>query len=863
MSDDGSHENRPEFWRRSLRSLEDELGAGAGGLTEEEAARRFLLHGPNLLRPRRRQAIAIQFLKRFGNPLVLLLLVAATVSAFTGDRASFVIITTVIGLSVTLDFVQEHRAGRAAERLQRTVALRATVLRDGRPAETTADRIVPGDVVALKAGDLVPADGRVLEARDFFVNQSLLTGEAFPVEKRPGEGRGPAPELGAAADAVFMGSSVVSGTAAALVCRTGRATALGAIGGALLARAPSTAFETGIRRFGLLILRLAILMVLFVLLVNAIFHRPWLESFLFATALAVGLTPELLPMVLSITLARGALRMARARVIVKRLGAVHDLGSMDVLCTDKTGTLTQAEIRLERHLDPEGSESERLLTLAYLNSHFETGLKNPLDEAILRHREVDVGAWRKVDEVPFDFERRRVSILADDGQRRVLVLKGSFEDVLRHCTRYESENGATAAPLDEAARARANQIFEDLGREGFRVLGVAWKETARDQNHAVVDDESELVFAGFAAFEDPPKPSAADAVRALEAGGVDVKIVTGDSELVTQHLCRELGLPVRGVLTGAEIEALGDPALAARAEEVDLFCRVSPPQKRRVIQALRSRGHVVGYLGDGINDAPSLHAADVGLSVEGAVDIAREAADMILLEQDLRVVQRGVVEGRRTFGNILKYVMMGTSSNFGNMFSMAAGTLILPFLPLLPVQILVNNFLYDISEVPVPMDEVDPEFMDRPRRWDMSFIRNFMLVVGPVSSFFDFLTFFVMLRVFHAGEALFHTGWFVESLATQVLIIFVIRTRGNPFRSRPSRLLVATSLAVVAVAILLPATPLGAGLGFVPVPGLFFLILAGVVLCYLLAVEGVKRLFYRWNPIPTLHPAGRATNVLR
>ncbi|HXJ69020.1 MAG TPA: magnesium-translocating P-type ATPase, partial [Verrucomicrobiae bacterium] len=743
------------------------------------------------------------------------------------------------------DFVQEYRAGRAAERLKQSVAVRATVVRDGQPLELPREQIVPGDVVQLRAGAMVPADGVLLEAHDLFVNQALLTGESFPVEKHPA-GSGPPPaDMNEARSAVFMGTSVVSGLASMLVCRTGPATALGEISDSLVAKPPATAFESGIRNFGTLILRLAILMVLFVLLVNAFFHRPWLESFLFAVALAVGLTPELLPMVVSVTLARGALRMARERVIVRRLPAVHDLGSMDVLCTDKTGTLTEAQIRLEKHLDPLGRDSGRSLELAFLNSTMESGLRNPLDEAILRHTEVDVREWRKIDEVQFDFERRRVSVLADNGRQRLLVLKGAFEDVLSHSTRYEADGPQHLLPLDEPARRSVTQCFGSLCREGYRVLGIAWKETPRDQVHAIVDDETELVFAGLVAFEDPPKASAAEAIRALTASGVAVKVVTGDHELVTLHLCAELGLRVTGVISGSEIQSMSDPALAARAEGANLFCRVTPPQKNRVIQALRSRSHVVGYLGDGINDAPSLHSADVGISVAGAVDVAKEAADLILLDHDLAVVHHGVLEGRRTFGNIMKYVMMGTSSNFGNMFSMAAATLVLPFLPMLPVQILVNNFLYDVSEIAIPLDGVDARDLERPRHWDMSAIRNFMIVVGLVSSIFDFLTFFVLRRLFHAGERLFHSGWFVESLATQVLVIFVIRTRGNPLRSRPSAILTATSLAVVAIGTALPYTPLGARLGFVPPPGLFLLILAGTVVVYLVMVQAVKTLFYR------------------
>ena len=832
----------PQFWQRVPDAVMAELECGTSGLAASDASRRLESYGPNQLRAHSQRALALQFLSRFANPLILLLLAAASVSAFTGDVTSFVLITIVVVLSVTLDFVQEFRAGQAAERLKQSVALRVTVVRDERPADIPAHDVVPGDVVLLRAGDLVPADGLVLEARDLFVNQALLTGEPYPIEKHPGGTSGA--DLAQATNAVFMGTSVVSGSGRVLVCRTGAATSLGGISGTLLQRPPATAFESGIRHFGLLILRLAILMIGFVLLVNALFHRPWVESFMFAVALAVGLTPELLPMVVSITLSRGAIRMAGQRVIVKRLAAVHDLGSMDVLCTDKTGTLTAAKIRLEKHLDPMGADSARVLELALVNSSLQTGIRSPLDEAILGHTEVDVSRWRKVDEVPFDFQRRRLSVLADDGSARYVIVKGAFEDVLKVATRYEAA-GAAPLPLDDAARAAIAEHHRALGQDGYRVLGVAWKPADRAREHISTADETDLVFAGLAAFEDPPKPGAAEAIRSLEDSGVAVKIVTGDNELVTQHVCGELKLPFAGLLTGPELEALDDAALGQKVEATSLFCRVTPAQKNRIILALKRRGHTVGYLGDGINDAPSLHTADVGLSVDGAVDVAREAADMILLDTDLGVLHRGVMEGRRTFGNIMKYVMMGTSSNFGNMFSMAGGTLVLPFLPMLPLQILVNNFLYDISEVPVPADRVDDEDLARPRHWDIKAIQNFMLVVGPVSSAFDFLTFFVLLQMFHAGERLFHTGWFVESLATQTLVIFVIRTRGNPLRSRPAAALIATSLAVVAVATALPYTALGARLGFDPMPARFFPILIGMVVAYLLGVELVKRWFYR------------------
>ncbi|MBI3606568.1 MAG: magnesium-translocating P-type ATPase [Nitrospirae bacterium] len=833
------------FWNTPLPELCAGLEAALDGLSAAEAAARLDARGPNVLRPRREQALVLEFLSRFRNPLVIILLAASGVSALTGEVASFLIIAAMVLMSVTLDFVQEYRAGRAADRLRHSVAVRASVLRDGKSQDVPVSELVPGDVVVLAAGDLVPADGRVVEARDFFVNQALLTGEPYPIEKHAGESSELTTELAAAANAVFMGTSVISGSARVLVCRTGPATALGQIADTLLAKPPPTAFERGTRQFGLLIMRLTVLLVLFVLLVNAAFHRPWLESFMFAVALAVGLTPELLPMVVSVTLARGALRMMKKRVIVKRLSAVQDLGAMDVLCTDKTGTLTEARIRLERHVDALGRERERVLELAYLNSYFETGLKSPLDDAILRHEEIDASGWRKIDEVPFDFDRRRVSVLVERGETRRLVVKGAPEDILRLCTRYEADGLDALFPLDAESRPAIERVFDGLGSEGFRVLGIAWRDVPLDHPHAVVTDETELVFAGFAAFLDPPKASAAPALAALERDGVAVKIVTGDHELVTRHVCAQLGVAVTGVLTGTELHQLDDLALHAQVERVNLFCRVTPAQKTRILLALKRRGRVAGFLGDGINDAPSLHSADVGISVDSAVDVAKEAADLILLDRDLNVLHEGVREGRRTFGNVLKYIMMGTSSNFGNMFSMAASALVLPFLPMRPVQILLNNFLYDLSEIPIPMDEVDEEDLARPREWDIAFIRNFMVALGPVSSLFDFLTFYVMLGLFHAGEALFQTGWFIESIATQVLVIFVIRTRRHPFASRPNYWLVLMSLAVVAAAAALPFTPAGAYLGFVPPPPAFFGVLAALVLVYLAAAEGVKRVFYR------------------
>ena len=842
-------DKEPAFWQQNLTALLESYKATSAGLTSSEAAERLIRYGPNIFHPQKKNALLLQFLSKFSNPLVLILLVASAVSAFTGDVASFIIISLIVIMSVTLDFIQEYRAGKEAEKLCQSVAVRVQALRDGKFQEIPLSSLVPGDVVLFTAGDLIQGDGRILEAKDFFVNQALLTGEPYPVEKNTKETPDEA-EVLSAENTVLSGTSVVSGTAKVLICKTGSNTTLGDIIASLKAKAPPTAFEQGTRSFGLLIMRITIFLVLFVLLVNAFFHRPWLESFIFSVALAVGLTPELLPMIVSVTLARGAKRLAAKRVIVKQLASIQNLGSMDVLCTDKTGTLTEARIHLERHIDSLGHESKRVVELAYLNSFFETGLKSPLDDAILEHKDIDITGWRKIDEVPFDFERRRVSVLIDNGKKRMLVVKGAPEDILRLCESYELEGDTDIHPLDEAAMATARALFDSLGREGFRALGIAWREEEIDCSHIVVSDEAKLVFSGFAAFLDPPKESAKKALADLAASGVSVKIVTGDNQLVTEHIFGQLGLPIIGILTGADIQKMDDQALIGQVENVNLFCRVTPVQKNRIILALKKRGHTVGYLGDGINDAPSLHSADIGISVDSAVDVAKDAAQMILLEQDLGVLRSGVIEGRRTYGNIMKYIMMGTSSNFGNMFSMAGGSLFLPFLPMLPTQILLNNMLYDISEIPIPMDNVDEEYLVLPRKWDIAFVRTFMLIVGPISSIFDFLLFFVMIKIFHAGETLFHTGWFIESLATQVLVIFVIRTRKNPLKSSPNPWLTICSLLVVALAISLPFTPLGPFLGFVTPPPLFFLILLCMVVVYLLIVEQVKQWFYK---LYTLH----------
>lgn len=777
---------------------------------------------------------------------------ASAVSASLGELADFTIISLIVLLSVTLDFVQEFRAETAAETLRQSVALRAQTWRDGTLQNVAVEALVPGDVVHLSAGDIVPADAVLLQARDFFVNQSLLTGESFPVEKRTVPPPPAATDLQDASNAVFMGTSVVGGSALALVKRTGASTAIGSIADAVTKPVMATAFELGTRRFGMLILQLTLALVLFVLLVNAWQHRPWLESFLFAVALAVGLTPELLPMVVSVTLSRGALRLASLRMIVKRQSALQDLGSMDMLCTDKTGTLTEASIRLEHCETVTGQTSERVLQLAWLNSHFETGLKSPLDEAVLAHRPMDAGVWKKIDEIPFDFERRRVSVLIDDGARRWLIVKGAAEEVVKMCAWVEADTDNAAIAMTDAWATTVTNRHHALEAQGLRVLGIAWREVPREHDHARLDDETQMTLAGFASFIDPPKASAAAALARLQDAGIQIRIVTGDSERVTRHVCEQLGIAVQGVLTGAEVARIDDATLRRRVAEANLFCRVNPGQKQRVMLALKASGHVVGYMGDGINDAPSLHAADVGISVDSAVNVAKAAADIIMLEKDLKVLHEGVMEGRRTFGNIMKYILMGTSSNFGNMFSMAGAALFLPFLPMLPTQILLNNMLYDLSEVPVPFDQVDEEDTARPHALDLDYIRSFMLVIGPISSVFDFLTFGVLLYGLQAGEALFRTGWFIESLCTQVLVIFVIRTRRHPLQSRPHPWLVVTSLAVVACALVLPLTPWAAPLGFVTPPASLYAVVAVMTLTYLLIVEWVKQRFHqRWR---RLHP---------
>jgi len=833
-----------EIWQQPADRLLTRLATSAKGLDEAEARSRLEIFGPNDAATVKRSPLWLQFVSRFRNPLVIILLVASGLSAATGDVASFIIVVTIVTISMTIDFVQEVRAQNAVEALRRSVAVQANVRRSGVSLSVPIDGLVPGDIVELIAGDLVPADSRLLESRDLFVNQALLTGEPYPAEKQASDAPSGAEDPAGASNAVFAGTSVISGTATIAVCRTGARSALGHLATSLAEKPPATEFAVGIRRFGLLIMRLTVLMVLFVLVVNISFHRPVLESLMFALALAVGLTPELLPMIVTVTLARSALELSRRKVIVKRLSAIHDLGAMNVLCTDKTGTLTEATIKLVRAIDGRGVESKAVYANAYINSQFETGMKSPLDQAILSASPFDMAGWKKLDEVPFDFERRRVSVLVEHGAERRLIVKGAPEDLLRLSGYYEGADGKVL-PLDPETRRCFEATLDELGSQGFRALGIASRAADASHQSAAISDECDLVFSGFAVFLDPPKASAGATIQAMTAAGISVRVLTGDNERVTRHVFAEIGVPVAGVLTGDQLTHMSDEALIGQLPRVNLFCRVNPQQKLRILLALKRLGHVVGFMGDGINDAPALHAADVGISVDGAADVARAAADLILLEHDLSVVREAVVCGRSTVQNVSKYVLMGSSSNFGNMFSMAGAALFLPFLPMLPIQILLNNLLYDVSEIAIPFDHVDEEAISGPVKWDVKFIERFMLVFGPVSSVFDFLTFYVLLYVIGAGEALFQTGWFIESITTQVLVVFAIRTRRPIFRSKPHVFLAAMAFGVIAVAIALPLLPVGRWFGFVAPPPLFFVFLIGATMAYLAIVEITKRIFYR------------------
>jgi Mg2+-importing ATPase len=835
----------PAYWSLLSEDLLSSLRSSAGGLQQAEADGRLKRYGPNALRAQRPTTVLRLLLSQFKSPLVLILVFAAIVSAFLGEWTDAVIVLAVVMGSTMLGFVQEYRAGNAIERLRSQVTIKSTVLRGGRPQILPSEQVVPGDVVLLSAGSLIPADGVVLESNDFFVNQAVLTGETFPMEKEPGTADAEA-GLAERTNCVFMGTSAGSGTARVLVVHTGKATVFGQIAERLSLRPPQTEFEQGIQRFGHLLTRVMLVMVIVVLAVNIFLAKPPIDSLLFALALAVGLTPELLPAIISITLAHGAQKMAKRGVIVRRLNAIENFGSMDVLCTDKTGTLTEGVVRLDGALDPEGLSSTAVLRSSYLNSSYQTGLDNPLDEAVVssaRKAGLEIGAELKVDEVPYDFVRKRLSVITEGAPGvRTLITKGALDSILSVCSSVQAGEGTI--PLDAAIRAGIDRRFGDWSGQGYRVLGVATKAVGSRPGSYSHADESELTFAGFLLFFDPPKTDVRQTILDLARRGVQLKIITGDNSKVAMHVAEAVNLPVTGLLTGSALNDMRDEALWHAAEHTSIFAEVDPNQKERIILALRKMGHVVGYMGDGINDAPALHASDVGISVSTAVDVAKDAADFVLLRQDLDILREGIDEGRRTFANTLKYILTTISANFGNMFSMAGASLLLPFLPLLAPQILLNNFLSDIPAAAIARDNVDPEWVAKPRRWNTIFIRDYMVLFGLVSSVFDFLAFGALLFIFRASPVEFRTGWFIESLLTELVIALVVRTRRVFFRSRPGSLLLASTLAVVGIALALPYLPINSLLGFVPLPLPLMLAMIGLTGLYVVVTEVVKKLFY-------------------
>jgi len=806
------------------------------GLTPQEAAARLAQFGPNEPAAAHHHSFLFDFLHAFSNPLVLILLIAAVISGFMGEAADAAIIGVIVLLSAVIDVTQTYRSQQAMERLRDRVAPTATALRGGEWKEIQRREVVPGDIVRLSAGDLVPADARLLVARDLYVQQAALTGESLPCEKEATAE--PASAKAEARNMVFLGTSVVSGTATAEVVTTGPRTAFGDIAARLAARPEDTAFDRGLRNFSQLLARTVLFLVIFLIVASILRHRDAFQSLLFAVALAVGLTPEFLPMITSVTLSKGAVAMAHKKVIVKHLSAIQNLGSLDVLCSDKTGTLTAGAMSLDRSLDPFGNPSQRALEMAYLNSKFETGIRSPLDDVILHQSPPNLEGYTKCDEIPFDFERRRLSVVVERQSRRLLITKGAPEGILPLLSGYERDG--KVEPINADAAKRFQQTSDELNSQGFRSLAVAYVEVPAHPNYSV-GDERNLILAGFLTFSDEPLADAAQVMESLKEDGVEIKVISGDNDRVTGHVCAQVGIASGHILTGDELERMTDPALGHDVEETRVFARISPAQKNRILLALKHNRHAVGFMGDGINDAPSLHAADVGISVSSAVDVARDSADVILVEPGLRVLHDGIVEGRKAFGNVMKYLLMGTSSNFGNVLSMAAASFFLPFLPMLPTQILLNNLLYDVGQLTIPTDNVDETYLQKPQRWNISLIRNFMVFIGPISSLFDFLTFYVLLHFFRSSEAQFHTGWFVESLATQTLVLFVIRTSKNPLRSRPSRPLLATCLAVVAIGIYLPFSPLAGMLGFTRLPAGFFTFLAVATGAYLLLVEAAKR----------------------
>ena len=830
------------------------LGSQLSGLSEEEAALRLKQIGTNEIAREKRPSVLMRLLSNVKNPLVLLLTALGILSFLTGDLRATVVIFVMVVLGVVLRFFQELRADNAAEKLKAMVSSTVTIIRGGKEQEVALKLLVPGDIIRLAAGDMVPADVRVLSAKDLFLNQAALTGEALPVEKKSVSASPDAQNPLDLPNICFLGSNVESGSATAVVIHTGAKTFFGSLAKSIVSQRQLTSFDKGVNKFTWLMIYFIAVMVPVVFLINGLSKHNWTEAFLFAMAVAVGLTPEMLPMIVTVNLSKGALAMSRKKVIVKRLNAIQNFGAMDVLCTDKTGTLTQGKIVLEKHLDPHGNPSDKVLNYGYLNSYHHTGLKNLLDEAILNHEELGDHLkpdekFRKIDEIPFDFVRRRMSVVVEnEAGLNTLICKGAVDEVLSLCTRVEINGEVISIEAEHDIQRR--KIADDLNGQGFRVIALAYKQmpNASDEPVYSIKDESDLILIGFLAFLDPPKDTAMEALKKLASLGVSVKVLTGDNEVITAYICKAVGLPVENLLLGSQIETMSPEELAEAVSATSVFARLVPAHKERIIRALQSKDHVVGFMGDGINDAPALKASDVGISVDSAVDIAKESSDIILLENSLLVLEQGVLEGRRVFGNIVKYIKMAASSNFGNMFSVVGASAFLPFLPMLPIQVLTNNLLYDFSQTTIPTDEVDVEWLTKPRKWAIDKILRFILFIGPISSIFDYVTFFMMLYVFNCWQnpALFHTGWFVESLFTQTLIIHIIRTNKIPFiQSRASWPLIITSLIIVAVGAWLTVSPLANTLGFVPLPTRYWFYLALMLVGYAVRTQLVKSWFVR------------------
>lgn len=817
------------------------LESASEGLTSAKAGERLARYGSNLLKPQKRSDLLSLLLAQFKSPLILILLIATGLSFFLHDPVNAFIIFAIVFVSGLLRFWQERSATNAVERLLAIVQIKAMVLRDGGAQEIPVEEIVPGDIVILNAGDVIPGDCLVIESKDLFVDEATLTGETYPSEKSTGTLAADTP-LGQRTNSLWMGTHVVSGNAKALVINTGRQTEFGKVSERLRLRPPETDFERGIRRFGYFLMEVTLVLVIAIFAINVYLARPVLESFLFSLALAVGLTPQLLPAIISINLAHGAKRMAQEKVIVKRLASIENFGSMNLICSDKTGTLTEGVVHLQSALDVESAPSDRVLLYAYINAVYETGFTNPIDEAIRTHRKFDVSDYRKEDEIPYDFLRKRLSVLVAKGDMHLMVTKGALETVLAVCSEAETKDGALVNI--NVVRGRIQQHFEEFSSKGFRTLGVAYKNMG-SKSLISKDDEAGMTFLGFLVLFDPAKPNIIETINRLKDLGVSLKIITGDNHPVAANVSQQMGLSGTKIITGPDLHELSDGALLNRVIDVDVFAEIEPNQKERIILALKKNGNVVGYMGDGVNDASALHAADVGISVESAADVAKEAADIVLLEKDLGVLVRGVREGRTTFANTLKYVFMATSANFGNMFSMAGVSLFLPFLPLLPKQILLTNLLTDFPEMTIANDRVDSEMVEYPRRWDIKTIRKFMITFGLVSSVFDYLTFGALLVIVHATRDQFRTGWFLESVVSASLIVLVIRSRKPFFKSRPSKYLLMATLLVVIVTVILPFTPIGALFEFTRLSISFYLLLGMIVILYIVAAEITKRIFYQ------------------